>query len=240
MRIVLVLEYDGSRYCGWQSQLESCAIQDVVESALSAIAQEDVRVITAGRTDAGVHAFYQVIHFDTLVHRPVNAWVRGVNAFLPDDISILWAGEISDNFHARYSAIERRYLYLLLNQPVRPGLHHNKVGWFHQPLELEKMQAAGRFLIGEHDFSSFRAAECQANSPVRTMAHLNITRQGNLVIFDLRANSFCIIWSEILSVALFISEKESILPIGLTISSNTGTECLQHRLSPLRSVFGGC
>lgn len=190
MRIVLVLEYDGSRYCGWQSQLESCAIQDVVENALSTIAKEDIRVVTAGRTDAGVHAFYQVIHFDTLVHRPMNAWVRGVNAFLPDDISILWAREISDNFHARYSAIERRYLYLLLNQPTRPGLHHSKVGWFHQPLELEKMQAAGKFLIGEHDFSSFRAAECQANSPVRTITHLHITRQGNLVIFDLRANAF--------------------------------------------------
>ena len=190
MRIVLVLEYDGSNYCGWQSQSESCAIQDAVEKALSAIAKEDIRVVTAGRTDAGVHAFYQVVHFDTLTSRPLSAWVRGVNAFLPEDISVLWAGEVPDDFHARYSAVERRYLYFLLNQSARPGVHHNKVGWFHVPLELETMQAAGKLLVGEHDFSSFRAAECQAKSPVRTITHLNIVRQGNLVIFDLRANSF--------------------------------------------------
>jgi tRNA pseudouridine38-40 synthase len=121
VRIILVLEYDGSRYCGWQSQPKGCSIQDALEVALSQIAREDIRVITAGRTDAGVHALYQVVHFDTCVKRPISAWIRGVNALLPDDIAVLWATEASEQFHARYSAVERRYLYLLLNQPVRPG-----------------------------------------------------------------------------------------------------------------------
>lgn len=190
MRIILVLEYDGSRYCGWQSQPDGCSIQDALETALSKIAKEKIRVITAGRTDAGVHALYQVVHFDTLVQRPINAWIRGVNALLPNDMAILWATETSDEFHARYSALERRYLYLLLNQSVRPGINDKKVGWFHHPLELEKMQIAGSILVGEHDFSSFRAAECQAKSPIRTITQLRINRYGNLLIFDLRANAF--------------------------------------------------
>ncbi len=190
MRIVLVLEYDGARYCGWQSQPAGCSIQDALETALSQIAKEAIRVTTAGRTDAGVHALYQVVHFDTLVQRPISAWIRGVNALLPGDIAILWAAKASEKFHARYSAIERRYIYLLLNHPVRPGIHNKKVGWCHQPLALEKMQTASNILIGEHDFSSFRSAECQAKSPIRTMTQLNITRHGNLLIFDLRANAF--------------------------------------------------
>ncbi len=190
MRIVLVLEYDGSRYCGWQSQPAGCSIQDALETALSMIAKEAIRVITAGRTDAGVHALYQVVHFDTLAQRPTSAWIRGVNALLPGNIAILWATEASEKFHARYSAIERRYIYLLLNHPVRPGTHDKKIGWYHQPLALEKMQTASNILIGEHDFSSFRSAECQAKSPIRTMTQLNITRHGNLLIFDLRANAF--------------------------------------------------
>ncbi len=190
MRIILVLEYEGSRYCGWQSQSEGCSIQDAVETALSKIAKEAIRVITAGRTDAGVHALYQVVHFDTLVKRPISAWIRGVNALLPGDIAILWATEASEEFHARYSAVERRYIYLLSNHHVRPGICNKKIGWYHQPLELEKMQIAGNILIGEHDFSSFRSSECQARSPIRKITQLNITRYGNLLIFDLRANAF--------------------------------------------------
>ena len=184
------MEYDGSRYCGWQSQPEGCAIQDVLETALSQIAHEEIRIITAGRTDSGVHALYQVVHFDTVARRPVSAWIRGVNALLPDDIAVFWAGEVSGEFHARYSALERRYTYLLLNQSVRPGISNNKVGWYHHSLELEKMQAAGNILIGEHDFSSFRAVECQAKSPVRTITRLTIIRQGNLLVFDICANAF--------------------------------------------------
>ncbi len=190
MRIALILEYDGSRYCGWQSQPQGCSIQDILEAALSTIAHEEIRIITAGRTDSGVHALHQVVHFDTAAQRPISAWIRGVNALLPDDIAVLWAAEVSGEFHARYSAMERRYVYLLLNQPVRPGINNNKVGWYHHPLELAKMQAAGNILIGEHDFSSFRAAECQAKSPIRTITRLTITRHGNLLVFDICANAF--------------------------------------------------
>ncbi len=190
MRIALVLEYDGSSYCGWQSQPRGCAIQDKLESALSQVACEKIRVITAGRTDTGVHALYQVVHFDTLVQRPLTAWVRGVNAFLPKDIAVLWANEVSDQFHARFSAHERCYQYLLLNHPVRPGVNCQKIGWFHQRLNLAKMQEASLMLIGKHDFSAFRAAECQANSPVRTLTRLDISCRGNILVFELCANAF--------------------------------------------------
>ena len=190
MRIVLILEYDGSNYCGWQSQLSRCAIQDKLEFALTRVACEEIRVITAGRTDTGVHARYQVVHFDTTVKRPLTAWVRGVNALLPKDIAVLWANEISEDFHARYNAYARHYQYLLLNRPVRPGFNFQKVGWFHQPLDLVKMQSGADKLIGEHDFSAFRAAECQAKSPVRKLMRLDISRHGHLIVFNLTANAF--------------------------------------------------
>lgn len=185
-----MLEYDGSCFCGWQSQPDNCSIQDALETALSRISDEQIRVVSAGRTDAGVHALYQVVHFDTQSRRPLSAWVRGVNALLPEDIAVLWASEISEKFHARYSAHERRYLYLLLNQSVRPGINHRKVGWFHQPLDLQPMQTAAEILLGEHDFSTFRAAECQAKSPMRTLTKLEITRRDNLLVFDFCANAF--------------------------------------------------
>ena len=190
MRIILVLEYDGSRYCGWQSQPAMCSVQDALEQALSKIACTNIRVITAGRTDTGVHALYQVVHFDTQVKRPLNAWVRGVNSFLPDDIAVLWASEADDEFHARYSATERHYIYALVNQPVRPGLLNKKVGWFHQPLDLQPMQQAAATLLGKHDFSSFRAAECQAKSPVREITKLDISRQGHMFVVEFSANAF--------------------------------------------------
>ncbi len=190
MRIVLILEYDGSQYCGWQSQPDGCSVQDALERALSEIACENIRVVTAGRTDTGVHALYQVVHFDTLVCRPVSAWVRGVNAFLPKDIAVLWASEISADFHARFSATERHYQYLLSNHSVRPAINHHKVGWYHAALNLENMQVAAKMLVGKHDFSAFRAAECQAKSPIRILNRLEITQQGNLFVFDIRANAF--------------------------------------------------
>jgi tRNA pseudouridine38-40 synthase len=190
VRIALILEYNGSHYCGWQSQAAGCSVQDVLESAVSKIACCKIRVITAGRTDAGVHALYQVVHFDVPVQRPINAWVRGVNAHLPKNIAVLWASEVTLDFHARYSATERRYLYFLLNHPVRSGLYHQRVGWFHQPLDLQKMQAAANLLIGQHDFSAFRAAECQAKSPIRTLNKLEISCQGNIFIFELCADAF--------------------------------------------------
>ena len=190
MRIVLGLEYDGTSFCGWQSQPSGCSIQDALEAALSKIAHSSIQVITAGRTDAGVHATYQVVHFDTQVQRPLSAWVRGVNALLPGSMAVLWVSISSDSFHARYSAKERCYLYLLLNHPVRAALYHGKVGWFHLPLNIEKMREAAQFLQGEHDFSAFRASECQAKSPVRNITKLEIIRQGDIITFEIRANGF--------------------------------------------------
>ncbi|MEE8222027.1 MAG: tRNA pseudouridine(38-40) synthase TruA [Nitrosomonadaceae bacterium] len=190
MRIVLGLEYDGCHFCGWQGQPSGCSIQDTLEAALSRIAHSSIQVITAGRTDAGVHATYQVVHFDTQAQRPLSAWVRGVNALLPNSMAVLWVSKSSDNFHARYSATERCYLYLLLNHPVRAGLYHGKVGWFHLPLNLERMRDAAQILLGEHDFSAFRAAECQAKSPVRNVTKLEIIQQGDIIAFEIRANAF--------------------------------------------------
>ncbi|MCW5618678.1 MAG: tRNA pseudouridine(38-40) synthase TruA [Nitrosomonas sp.] len=190
MRIVLILEYDGSNYCGWQSQPDGCAIQDQLETALSKIAQDNIRVTTAGRTDTGVHALYQVVHFDTPAKRPLTAWIRGANALLPNDIAVLWANEVSEDFHARYSAYERHYRYILLNHPARPGCHDQKVGWFHEPLDLDSMKNGAGRLIGEHDFSAFRAAECQAKSAIRKLTRLDISQHGNIFIFDLTANAF--------------------------------------------------
>lgn len=190
MRIVLGLEYDGTYFCGWQSQPSGCSIQDALESALSKIAQANIHVTVAGRTDAGVHATCQVVHFDTQAKRPLNAWIRGVNKFLPGSIAVLWASKLSDSFHARFSAQERCYLYLLLNHPVRAALYHGKVGWFHIPLNIEDMREAAQFLLGVHDFSAFRASECQAKSPVRNITKLEIIKLGDIVTFEIRANGF--------------------------------------------------
>lgn len=190
VKIVLGLEYDGSRFCGWQSQTDRCGIQDVLEHALTGIAAEPVRVHAAGRTDTGVHALCQVVHFETTSVRPESAWVRGCNALLPKSVSILWARQVADDFHARFSAQGRHYRYLLLNHPVRPGLLAEKVGWFHAPLNLELMREGANYLLGEHDFSAFRAAGCQAKSPVKNLRLLTLERQGDMLIFDLAANGF--------------------------------------------------
>ncbi|GIX27353.1 tRNA pseudouridine(38-40) synthase TruA [Pelomicrobium sp. G1] len=190
MRIALGLEYDGSRFCGWQSQADGCSVQDALERALGAIAGHPVRVVAAGRTDAGVHALAQVVHFDTRAARPESAWVRGTNTHLPASVAVLWARPVAEDFHARFSARERSYRYLLLNHPVRPGVASGRVGWFHQALDLERMREAARHLVGEHDFSAFRSSECQARTPVRTLSQLAIRREGSLLVFDFRANAF--------------------------------------------------
>ncbi|OFZ94884.1 MAG: tRNA pseudouridine(38-40) synthase TruA [Betaproteobacteria bacterium RBG_19FT_COMBO_58_11] len=190
VRIALGLEYDGSHFCGWQTQTNACAVQDALEAALAGIACEPISTASAGRTDTGVHALAQVVHFDTQALRPESAWVRGVNALLPPAVSVRWAREVAPEFHARFSAQARRYRYLLLNRPVRPGLAAGRVGWYHAPLDLDAMQSAAKQLLGEHDFSAFRAAECQAKTPVRTLTELNIWRVNDLLVFDLRANAF--------------------------------------------------
>lgn len=190
MRIALGLEYDGSGFCGWQSQAGGGAVQDAVESALSIVADAPVRVVCAGRTDAGVHALAQVVHFDTEAVRPDTAWVRGVNAHLPDSVAVRWAQPVSSEFHARFSARGRRYRYVLLNRAERPALLARRVGWFHRPLDAEAMAAAARLLLGEHDFSAFRAIECQAKSPVKILRRADVVRQGNLLVFDFEASAF--------------------------------------------------
>lgn len=190
MRIALGIEYDGSPYCGWQSQAEGLTVQDTLQAALSAIAGEKISVMAAGRTDTGVHGIEQVVHFDTQVSRPLQAWVRGVNALLPNSVAVRWAHPVSAEFHARFSAQGRSYRYVLLNRATRSALHAGKVGWFHAPLDLAKMQRAANSLLGTHDFSAFRAAQCQAKSPIKTLRQLDIYRDGEMLIFDVAADAF--------------------------------------------------
>jgi tRNA pseudouridine38-40 synthase len=189
-RIALGLEYCGSGFHGWQHQPDGNTVQDALEAALQAIASEKIGVVCAGRTDAGVHATQQVVHFDTQVQRPESAWVRGVNAHLPAGVAVRWAQPVSDEFHARFSARGRRYRYLLLNRPQRPGLWHGRAGWFHLPLDLAAMQSAAVDLLGEHDFSAFRAAGCQARTPVKTMRRAEIRQCAEWIVFDFEATAF--------------------------------------------------
>lgn len=190
MRVALGIEYDGSAFCGWQTQPSRCGVQDRLEAALALIAGDAVETICAGRTDAGVHALEQIVHFDAPARRPPSAWVRGVNASLPPSVAVIWSQEASDDFHARYSARRRRYRYVLLNHAVRPAAAHGRVGWFHLPLDVERMREAAALLTGTHDFSAFRSSECQARSPVRELHSIGIQRRGAYIVFDFCANAF--------------------------------------------------
>ena len=190
MRIALIIEYDGAAYCGWQTQPSGCGVQNALDTALSRIAGHPVQTQCAGRTDAGVHALGQVVHFDTLAARPLTAWVRGSNTLLPADVAVRAAYRVTEDFHARYRATGRRYTYLLLNRPQRPGLFRNHVGWHHRGLDAEAMRQAARDLIGTHDFSAFRAAECQALSPIKTMREIEIEQKGDLILFHFAADAF--------------------------------------------------
>ncbi|MDP2688207.1 MAG: tRNA pseudouridine(38-40) synthase TruA [Aequorivita sp.] len=190
MRIALGVEYDGSAYNGWQSQPDVPNVQDTLAAALCQISGEPIAVHAAGRTDTGVHALEQVVHFDTSAARPLSAWVRGTNALLPKDIAVLWAQSVPESFHARFSAEARSYQYVLLNRPQRSGVHHGKVGWFHAPLDVAAMRQAAEYLLGEHDFSAFRAAQCQAKSPVKHLTRLDIRQQGDTLIIELTASAF--------------------------------------------------
>jgi tRNA pseudouridine38-40 synthase len=165
-------------------------VQDALEPALAAIAGSEIKTTAAGRTDTGVHARLQVVHFDTEARRPSSAWVRGVNALLPDAVAVRWSHEVPDDFHARYSALSRTYRYELLNRPVRPALDAHYVGWFHLPLDVEKMRAAAALFVGEHDFSAFRSAQCQAKSPVRTLHAFSVEQKFDRIDFVIRANAF--------------------------------------------------
>lgn len=190
MRLALGVEYDGSAFHGWQTQPGGGTVQDALEAALGQIAGVAVNVMCAGRTDAGVHATAQVVHFDTQVERPLTAWVRGVNTFLPPQVAVRWVHPVSDEFHARFSAYGRRYRYVLINRPQRTGLWHGRAGWYHHPLDVEIMQQGAALLLGEHDFSAFRAAGCQAKSPVKTVRQADVRRFGDLIVFDFEAGAF--------------------------------------------------
>jgi tRNA pseudouridine38-40 synthase len=189
-RLALGLSYRGSRYHGWQSQPDGCTVQDRVEAALAAFADAPVRTVCAGRTDAGVHALNQVLHLDAPVAREPFSWVRGTNRYLDRDIALQWCQPVAAGFDARRSALGRRYAYLLLQAAVRPAIEHGGCGWTHRSLDGDAMRAAAARLLGEHDFSSFRAAECQAASPVKTLRALTIRRRGAYWRFDFDADAF--------------------------------------------------
>jgi tRNA pseudouridine38-40 synthase len=190
MRIAAVVEYDGSGFSGWQRQDNAPSVQAAVEQALSRVADAPITVITAGRTDTGVHANAQVIHFDTDVRRADHAWLRGANTHLPRTVALRWVVEVSPDFHARFSATARRYRYVIVNRAVRPTFLSGRVTHEYRPLDIARMQAAAQPLLGTHDFSSFRAIQCQAKSPVRELRRLDITRAGDFVLIEVEANAF--------------------------------------------------
>ena len=190
MRLALGISYNGQAYEGWQSQLSGRTVQDRLEAALAQFTTQPVSTVCAGRTDAGVHGLMQVVHFDTALQREEFSWVRGTNRFLPLDVAVEWARPVPDEFHSRASAIARRYSYVVLESPVRPSLDAGRVGWVFRPLDGDAMREAALQVLGEHDFTSFRASACQALSPVKTLTSLQITRRGAYWRFDFEANAF--------------------------------------------------
>lgn len=189
-RLALGVSYRGTAYHGWQSQPDGCTVQDHLERALSTFADAPVVTVCAGRTDSGVHGLNQVVHLDAPVDRDPFSWVRGSNRYLPTDIALQWCQPVPDDFHARNSARGRRYRFVILESPVRPAIEAGVCGWVFAPLDGERMQAAAAHLLGEHDFSSFRAAECQAKSPVKTLRRIEVSRRGAYWRLDFDASAF--------------------------------------------------
>ncbi len=189
-RIALGIAYDGAPWKGWQTQPGGCTVQDTLETALASFLAQPVATICAGRTDTGVHAIEQVVHVDSPVERRLESWVRGVNAQMPPSVRVQWAQPVNDDFHARFSATGRTYVYVLRSHRVASPVLHGKVGWVHRPLSLEPMRAAAAYLLGEHDFSAFRSSECQAASPVRHLRRLDIVASGDFFLFFFEANAF--------------------------------------------------
>jgi tRNA pseudouridine38-40 synthase len=190
LRVAAILEYDGTEYAGWQSQEHSVSIQDAVQAALSFVAGEPVVAICAGRTDRGVHATGQVIHFDTNAARTPRAWVLGANTKLSPAIALQWAGEVDHGFHARHKATRRIYRYCILNRSARSALQRTRSAWVHRPLDAEAMHAAAQVLIGEHDFSAFRSIECQSKTPVRRVERIEVRREGDYLWLEIAANAY--------------------------------------------------
>ncbi len=190
MRIALGIEYDGSQFNGWQTQTGVRTVQSCLEAALSKVADHPVSVICAGRTDAGVHSLGQVVHADMQVERTMRSWVFGGNTYLPKDVAIHWAAPVPEDFHARFSAVQRHYRYLILNRSTRPALQAKYVTWVYYPLEVAWMREAAQYLLGERDFSAFRAQGCQSKSPIRRITRLEVKREGEQVIVEVSANAF--------------------------------------------------
>jgi len=190
MRVAAGVEYCGTAFDGWQKQPGRRTVQGCVEAAVASVADHPVEVHCAGRTDAGVHAVRQVIHFDTSSERQPHSWVLGINSCLPRDINVLWAVPVQDDFHSRFSAISRSYNYLILNRPMRTGLYDRMLTWERRRLDVVKMSEAAADLVGEHDFTSYRAISCQSKTPVRDVRKLIVIREGDLVVIDIEANAF--------------------------------------------------
>ena len=191
MRIALGIEYDGRAFKGWQLQRHAVrTVQGELERALGIVAARPIRVVCAGRTDTGVHATGQVVHFDTEAERTPRNWTLGTNANLPSDVAVTWAQPVTDRFHARFSALARSYTYLILNRPTRSSLQAGRATWIHHPLDAVRMRDAARALVGTHDFSSYRALGCQAKSPVRTLDRLTVERRGDRILVKVHANAF--------------------------------------------------
>ncbi len=190
MRIALGLQYNGSQYHGWQSQPGLCTVQAVVEAALSEVAAEPISVVCAGRTDTGVHAVGQVVHFDTTVKRDARAWLFGTNSYLPRDVAVQWVRPIADDFHARFSAQSRQYRYFIYNHTAKPAALPSQITWYYKPLDAKRMAEAAGYLLGKHDFTAYRAMGCQAKSPVRCIEEISVTQQERVFIIDVRADGF--------------------------------------------------
>jgi tRNA pseudouridine38-40 synthase len=190
IRYAAALEYDGSDFCGWQHQPHCESVQSKVEAGLTAVANEPISVVCAGRTDAHVHATQQFIHFDSTAIRDSHNWVLGGNAHFPDSVRCLWAGTVPESFHARFSAVTRTYRYVVLNVPVKPALLRKSVAWESKKLSVSAMRQAVKPLLGEHDFSSFRAAGCHSTSPWRSLYYVNVFKINEMVVFEICANAF--------------------------------------------------
>ena len=213
-RVALGIEYDGSEYYGFQKQKSTeQTIQGNLENSISKVANHSIKTFCSGRTDAGVHAFMQVVHFDTESRRSTHEWVRGINSYLPHDIKVLWSKELDETFHARYSATHRSYLYRILNNQTPSALWSKRSLFVPQKLDIRAMRAASKYLIGEHDFSSFRGSGCQSNSPVRSIEDIKITKQNNFITFELRANAFLLHMVRIIIGTLLMVGKREIKPV---------------------------
>lgn len=188
--LAIAIEFLGTNYRGWQRQKEVLGVQEALEKAISTVANESVEVVAAGRTDAGVHASNMIAHFVTHAYRPTRNWLRGVNSLLPDDIALRWIQPMPADFHARFGAIARRYRYITLNQAARPAILNHQVTHVHESLDLAAMQIAAADIVGTHDFSSYRAAACQSNQPIRTVGHAKLFTHGVFIVFDIQANGF--------------------------------------------------